>query len=333
MTTNNNNTDQAFSSAGVKQEAGLHDPMRNLPAPPMNLAAKPHSPALPRWRERLRAYALLVRFHRPIGSLLLLWPALWALWLAGEGRPPWTVVLIFVAGVFLMRSAGCAINDFADRKVDSRVRRTRERPLATGMVSAREAIGVFLALSLAAFLVALPLNWITIALAPIALALAALYPFMKRYTYWPQVFLGAAFGWAVPMAYTAVTGTVPLQGWLLFLATLIWALIYDTQYAMVDIEDDLKVGIKSTAIRFGRHDRLIIGLLQGAFLAIMAFIGLDAGRGGWYLLGLGVAAGFAVYQQVLIRHREPGACFQAFLNNNYLGLALFAGLFLDYALP
>lgn len=297
---------------------------------PMNLAANTQPPAPLDWRERLRAYALLVRFHRPIGSLLLLWPALWALWLAGEGQPPWPVVLIFIAGVFLMRSAGCAINDYADREWDGRVRRTQERPLATGLVSPREALGVFLALSLVAFLVALPLNWLTIALSPVALGLAALYPFMKRFTHWPQVFLGAAFGWAVPMAYTAVLDTVPLQGWLLFLATLIWALIYDTQYAMVDRDDDLAIGIKSTAIRFGHYDRLIIGLLQLVFLALMAYIGLAAGRGVWFLLGLAVAAGLAVYQQVLIRDREPSACFRAFLNNNTLGLVLFLGLWLDY---
>ena len=297
----------------------------------MTLAANTQPPAPLDWRERLRAYALLVRFHRPIGSLLLLWPALWALWLAGEGQPPWPVVLIFIAGVFLMRSAGCAINDYADRDWDGRVRRTRERPLATGLVSPREALGVFLVLSLVAFLVALPLNWLTIALSPVALGLAALYPFMKRFTHWPQVFLGAAFGWAVPMAYTAVLGTIPLQGWLLFLATLIWALIYDTQYAMVDRDDDLVIGIKSTAIRFGRHDRLIIGLLQLVFLALMAHIGLEAGRGAWFLLGLAVAAGLAGYQQVLIRDREPAACFRAFLNNNNLGLALFLGLWVDYA--
>ncbi len=297
----------------------------------MTLAANTQPPAPLDWRERLRAYALLVRFHRPIGSLLLLWPALWALWLAGEGQPPWSVVLIFIAGVFLMRSAGCAINDYADRDWDGRVRRTRERPLATGLVSPREALGVFLVLSLVAFLVALPLNWLTIALSPVALGLAALYPFMKRFTHWPQVFLGAAFGWAVPMAYTAVLGTIPLQGWLLFLATLIWALIYDTQYAMVDRDDDLVIGIKSTAIRFGRHDRLIIGLLQLVFLALMAHIGLEAGRGAWFLLGLAVAAGLAGYQQVLIRDREPAACFRAFLNNNTLGLALFLGLWVDYA--
>ena len=298
----------------------------------MTLAVNTSPPSPLDWHQRLRAYALLVRFHRPIGSLLLLWPALWALWLAAQGQPPWRVVLIFIAGVFLMRSAGCAINDFADRNLDGQVLRTRERPLATGLVSPREALGVFFALGLAAFLLVLLLDWKTIVLSVVALGLAVLYPFMKRVTHWPQVFLGAAFGWAVPMAYTAVAGQVPLQGWLVFAAALIWALIYDTQYAMVDREDDRKAGIKSTAILFGRHDRLLIGLLQLVFLGLMAYIGLTAGRGGWYFSGLAVAAGLSAYQQYLMRDRELAACFRAFLNNNYLGLALFLGLFLDYAL-
>ena len=298
----------------------------------MTLAVNTSPPSPLDWHQRLRAYALLVRFHRPIGSLLLLWPALWALWLAAQGQPPWRVVLIFIAGVFLMRSAGCAINDFADRNLDGQVLRTRERPLATGLVSPREALGVFFALGLAAFLLVLLLDWKTIALSVVALGLAVLYPFMKRVTHWPQVFLGAAFGWAVPMAYTAVAGQVPLQGWLVFAAALIWALIYDTQYAMVDREDDLKAGIKSTAILFGRYDRLLIGLLQLVFLGLMAYIGLTAGRGAWYFGGLAVAAGLSAYQQYLMRDRELAACFRAFLNNNYLGLALFLGLFLDYAL-
>ena len=271
----------------------------------MTLAVNTSPPSPLDWHQRLRAYALLVRFHRPIGSLLLLWPALWALWLAAQGQPPWRVVLIFIAGVFLMRSAGCAINDFADRNLDGQVLRTRERPLATGLVSPREALGVFLALGLAAFLLVLLLDWKTVALSVVALGLAVLYPFMKRVTHWPQVFLGAAFGWAVPMAYTAVAGQVPLQGWLVFTAALIWALIYDTQYAMVDREDDRKAGIKSTAILFGRHDRLLIGLLQLVFLGLMAYIGLTAGRGGWYFGGLAVAAGLSAYQPVSYTHLGP----------------------------
>lgn len=284
------------------------------------------------WRERLGLYVRLVRLDRPIGIFLLMWPALWALWIAGAGDPPWEVVLIFVAGVVLMRSAGCAINDFADRDLDGAVARTRERPLAAGLIQPWEAVAVFAFLSLAAFGLVLLLNWQTIALSVIALGLAVIYPFMKRYTHLPQLFLGAAFGWAVPMAFTAITGAVPPLGWLLFAATVLWALIYDTQYAMVDREDDLKIGIKSTAILFGRQDLLIIGLLQVLLLVLLAWVGQLAGLGGWYLAGLGVAAALALYHQYLIRNREPGACFEAFLKNNYYGMAVFLGLVADYAL-
>jgi 4-hydroxybenzoate polyprenyltransferase len=283
------------------------------------------------WKARLRAYTHLVRLHRPIGIFLLMWPALWALWLAGEGEPPWPVVLVFVLGVVLMRSAGCAINDFADRHFDGHVARTNQRPLAAGVVAPVEAVAVFLVLSLAAFGLVLLLNWQTVALSVVALALTLVYPFTKRFTHVPQLFLGAAFGWAIPMAFMAVTESIPALAWVLFVATLIWALVYDTQYAMVDREDDLKIGIKSTAILFGRWDRLAIGLLQALMLAILVWVGLEAGRGLWYFAGIEAAAAFAVYQQWLIRKREPGACFQAFLNNNYLGMAIFLGLVLDYA--
>jgi 4-hydroxybenzoate polyprenyltransferase len=289
------------------------------------------SPRAPTWRERLVLYARLVRLDRPIGIFLLMWPALWALWIAGEGSPPWQVVLIFVAGVVLMRSAGCAINDFADRHLDGHVERTRARPLAAGEVSPREAVGVFLVLSFAAFLLVLLLDWKTIALSVVALGLAVIYPFMKRYTHLPQLFLGAAFGWAVPMAFTAIAGDVPALAWILFAATVLWALIYDTQYAMVDRRDDLAVGIKSSAILFGRYDRLAIGVMQVVFLAAMGYVGLAAGRGAWYLAGLGVAAALAAYHLYLIRDGDPARCFQAFLNNNYLGMAIFVGLVLDYA--
>jgi 4-hydroxybenzoate polyprenyltransferase len=282
------------------------------------------------WRERLRHYYLLVRLHRPIGAFLLMWPALWALWLAGDGHPPWSVVLIFVLGVVLMRSAGCAINDFADRDFDAHVARTNQRPLATGAVSPAEAVGVFVVLSLVSFGLVLLLDWYTVALSTVAVGLTAVYPFMKRFTHVPQLFLGAAFGWAIPMAYMAVTGAIPVTGWILFIATLIWSLIYDTQYAMVDRPDDLRIGIKSTAILFGAWDRLVIGLLQIVMLGLLLAIGLEAGRGVWYLGGLAVAAGLGLYQQWLIRDREPRACFQAFLNNNYFGLAVFIGLVLDY---
>lgn len=289
-------------------------------------------PRVPDWRGRLVLYAKLVRLDRPIGIFLLMWPALWALWIAGEGNPPWRVVLIFVAGVVLMRSAGCAINDFADRDLDGQVARTRNRPLAAGLIGPGEALGVFLALSLAAFGLVLLLDGHTIALSLAALGLTVLYPFMKRYTHVPQLFLGAAFGWAVPMAFTAVTGSVPWSAWLLFGATLIWALVYDTQYAMVDREDDRKIGIKSTAILFGRYDRLLIGLLQLLLLGLLATVGYLTERGAWYAAGLLVAAVLAAHHQYLIRDREPAACFRAFLANNYLGMAVFLGLVADYAL-
>ncbi|MBK1724047.1 4-hydroxybenzoate octaprenyltransferase [Thiocystis violacea] len=284
------------------------------------------------WRTRLYSYYLLVRLHRPIGIFLLMWPALWALWLAGEGHPPWTLVLIFVLGVVLMRSAGCAINDYADRNFDGHVARTNQRPLATGDVTPREAVAVFVVLCLVAFALVLQLNWQTVALSVVAVLLTVIYPFMKRFTHVPQLFLGAAFGWAIPMAFMAVTEAIPLYAWVLFVATLLWALIYDTQYAMVDREDDLKIGIKSSAILFGRWDRLVIGLLQLVMLAMLLWIGQQAGRGLVYDAGLVAAAAFALYQQILIRDRVPGLCFQAFLNNNYFGMVVFVGLVMDYIL-
>lgn len=281
-------------------------------------------------RERLSRYAELVRLNRPIGILLLLWPALCALWIAGDGRPDVMVVLVFVAGTILMRSAGCAINDFADRNLDGHVARTSQRPLASGRVSPAEAVGIFLVLSLTAFLLVLLLNVQTILMSLAAAALAATYPFMKRYTHYPQVVLGAAFGWAVPMAFTALQGQVPSEAWVLFVATLMWAVIYDTMYAMVDREDDLKVGIKSTAIAFGIHDRFVIGVLQLVMLALLVTVGLLAERGALFYLGILVAGGLFMYQQYLIREREPSACFRAFLNNNYVGLSLFLAVALDY---
>ncbi len=284
----------------------------------------------PSWRERLDAYVRLVRLNKPIGIFLLMWPALWALWLAGSGHPPWPVVVIFIAGVVLMRSAGCAINDYADRNFDGHVARTNARPLAVGIISPREAVGVFVGLSLVAFVLVLQLNWQTVALSVVAVTLAAIYPFMKRFTHFPQLFLGAAFGWAIPMAYMAIQETIPLHAWVLFAATVVWALIYDTQYAMVDREDDLKIGIKSTAILFGRYDRLMVGLLQVVMLAMLAWVGDAAGRGWIYFVGLGIAAALALYQQRLMRGRDPGRCFIAFLNNNYFGMVIFIGVVLDY---
>ena len=282
------------------------------------------------WRTRLAAYLDLIRADRPIGILLLLWPALWALWVAGAGRPPWDVTLIFVLGTALMRSAGCAINDYADRRFDGQVARTCKRPVATGRVSPGEAIGVFAALSLVAFALVLLLNRETVLMSFVALGLAATYPFTKRITHWPQAVLGLAFGWAVPMAFTAIQGEVPPVGWVLFAATVVWALIYDTQYAMVDRADDLKVGIKSTAILFGERDRLIIGLLQALMIGLLVTAGVLAARGPVFYLGVAIGAVLFAYQQWLIREREPKRCFEAFVDNNRFGMVVFLGLLADY---
>lgn len=296
------------------------------------MSATPHTAGPLDWRARLRLYWVLVRADRPIGIYLLLWPALWALWVAAEGMPPWWILLVFVLGTALMRSAGCAINDYADRDFDGRVERTAQRPLATGAVTPREALGVFIALSLISFALVLTLNGKTIAHSFIAVALAAMYPFTKRVTHMPQVVLGAAFGWAVPMAFTALQNQIPTVAWVLFASAVIWAVIYDTMYAMVDRDDDLKIGVKSTAILFGRFDRLVIGLLQIVMLALLAYVGMVAGRGAFYGLGLLGAAVLFVYQQWLIRDRERSACFKAFLNNHYVGMLVFIGVFADYLL-
>lgn len=283
----------------------------------------------PLW-ERLHEYALLVRLHRPIGFMLLMWPMLWGLWIAGAGKPDPLVVVVFVLGVVLMRSAGCAINDYADRDFDPHVKRTKDRPLAARRVTPREALVVFGVLSLAAFGLVLLMNRLTILMSFVGLALAAVYPFTKRHTYLPQVFLGMAFGWAVPMAFAAQTGAVPKVGWLVFIAAVLWATVYDTQYAMVDRDDDLRIGMKSTAILFGDADRLIIGILQALLLVDLILIGVQVSLGSLYYLGLAVAAGLALYQQYLIRNRDPQSCFQAFLNNNRFGAAVFIGIVLHY---
>jgi 4-hydroxybenzoate polyprenyltransferase len=280
---------------------------------------------------RLLDYALLVRLDRPIGILLLLWPTLWALWIAGAGHPDPEVFVIFVAGVVLMRSAGCAMNDYADREFDPHVRRTRERPVAAGRVAAWEALLVAATLSFIAFmLVVLRLDWLTIRLAIVGGFLAASYPFLKRWTSLPQFYLGAAFGWSVPMAFAAQTGGVPTVAWLIFAAVVLWAVAYDTMYAMVDREDDMRIGVKSTAILFGRADRAVIAVCQVAVLALLVAAGGRAGLGGWFHAGLLVAAGLALWQQWLIRDRRPADCFRAFLNNNAFGLAIFCGIALDY---
>jgi 4-hydroxybenzoate polyprenyltransferase len=283
-----------------------------------------------RFDDRLCEYALLMRLHRPIGIYLLLWPTLWALWLAGQGQPPQGVALVFVLGVVLMRSAGCVMNDIADRHFDPQVTRTRDRPLAAQRVTLGEAAGLATTLALLAFLLVLTQNALTVQLSFVGLALAVSYPFMKRLHSFPQIHLGAAFGWAIPMAYAAVSNELPLMAWLLFLANILWSVIYDTQYAMVDREDDLKIGVKSTAIFFGERDKQIIGYLQLALLALLALIGLLSGRGVIYYLGLLIAGGLALYQQYLIRDRKPEDCFKAFLNNNAFGMAVFCGLLADF---
>ncbi len=284
----------------------------------------------PRRQPRLGAYLRLMRFDRPIGIMLLLWPTLWALWIASGGHPNGHVALVFVLGVVLMRAAGCVINDYADRGFDPHVARTRSRPLATGEVSPREALVLFAVLCGLAFALVLTLNGLTILLSFVGAFLAATYPFVKRYSHLPQIYLGAAFGWAVPMVFAAQSDSVPPEAWLLFIATVLWATAYDTMYAMVDREDDLRIGVKSTAILFGDGDRLIIGIIQGMFLLVMLILGQHLGLGAWYHAGLAVAAALAVYQQYLIRRRRPAECFRAFLNNNWLGAAVFVGIVADY---
>lgn len=280
--------------------------------------------------ERLRDYALLMRLHRPIGILLLLWPTLWGLWFAGAGRPDLYIVTVFVFGVVLMRSAGCIINDYADRGIDPHVARTRERPIAAGRVAPAEALALFAALCLAAFALVLTLNRLTVLLSFAGVFLAATYPFLKRHTHLPQFYLGVAFGWGIVMAFAALTGSVPVLAWILFFANVFWSVAYDTAYAMVDREDDLKVGVKSTAILFGNQDRRLIGVFHALTLVLLGIAGGLAGRGILYYTGLGLAAALAVYQQYLLRGRAPAGCFKAFLNNNWFGAAVFAGLALDY---
>ena len=283
-------------------------------------------------RERLALYARLVRLDKPIGTLLLLWPTLWALWIAGEGRPDWAVVAIFAAGTVLMRSAGCAINDFADRDFDPHVKRTEQRPLAARRISPKEALLVAAVLSLVAFLLILPLNALVIALSFPALFLAASYPFTKRFLALPQAYLGIAFGFGIPMAFAALDGTLPAICWWMLLAKIFWTIAYDTEYAMVDRDDDVRIGIRTSAILFGRYDIAAVAACHAAFVAIMAAIGTHAGLGAWYFAGLATAAVLAGWQVWHIRGRDRGACFRAFLHNNWVGAAVFAGLLLDSAI-
>lgn len=284
----------------------------------------------PHVKQRAHHYYYLTRLNKPIGIFLLLWPTLWALWIAAEGMPDPGVLTVFVLGVILMRSAGCVINDYADREIDPHVSRTRERPIAAGLVSPDEAFLLFVALCFIAFLLVLTMNTFTILLSLGGAILAAIYPFMKRYTHLPQVVLGMAFGWAVPMAFAAQTNSVPKIAWLLYVLTVVWAVIYDTMYAMADRDDDLKIGVKSTAILFGDADKVIIGILQGMLLLGFILVGKQAGLGSLFNLAIAVSVILMLYHQYLIRFRHPADCIRAFLNNNWLGLVIFAGIFFSY---
>ncbi|MET0265315.1 MAG: 4-hydroxybenzoate octaprenyltransferase [Duganella sp.] len=281
---------------------------------------------------KLALYFRLVRLHKPIGILLLLWPTLCAIWLASSGQPDLTLIAIFTLGTVLMRSAGCAINDYADQDIDRHVKRTVERPITSGRISGKEALAVAALLAIVSFCLILPLNALTKQLSVAAVIIAATYPYFKRFFAIPQAYLGIAFGFGIPMAFAAIQNTVPLVAWVLLIGNVFWAVAYDTEYAMVDRDDDLKLGIKTSAITFGRHDVAIIMLCYVMHLLLLLWAGWSMGLGGWFMAGLAVAAGIAAYHYTLIRTRERDACFYAFNHNNWLGAAVFAGIALDYAL-
>jgi len=284
-------------------------------------------------RQQLPHYIHLMRLHKPIGIMLLLWPTLWALWLASHGSPDNKILIIFILGVLLMRSAGCVVNDFADRHIDAYITRTKDRPFASGKVSAKEALLLAALLTLCAFALVLMCNILTIKLAFIGAILAFFYPFMKRFTYFPQLGLGLAFTWGIPMAFAAETGEVRFGAWVLYGTGIVWPIIYDTMYAMVDRTDDLKIGVKSTAILFDHMDKLIIGLLQNLFLAMLVIVGLIFRMHLLYYLSLVIVALLFLYQQWLIKQRDPQKCFRAFLNNNWVGFIIFMGILLNYLCP
>ena len=296
------------------------------------IAGKPkEAPLYYRLARRLQEYGRLARFDRPIGTWLLLWPALWALWVASGGRPNQKVLIVFALGVVVMRAAGCVINDFADRNIDPHVKRTRERPLAARRVSPTEALVLFVVLGAAALWLVTRLNIFTVKLAVIGAALTVSYPLVKRFFPLPQLYLGISFGgWSVPMAFAAQRDSLPRIAWVLYIAAVIWAVVYDTIYAMVDREDDLAIGVKSSAILFADMDRLLIGALQAMMLFTLVLAGRDMNFGRWYYAGLAVAGVLFLYQQWLIRAREPAACLRAFLNNNYVGMAIFIGVLMQY---
>ena len=280
--------------------------------------------------DRLGAYARLLRLHQPVGIWLLLWPTLWALWIAGEGRPDQRVFIVFVLGTVVLRSAGCIINDYADRKIDAHIWRTKDRPLATGEVTVPEALTLFVVLMLVGLGLVLTMNRPTVILAVIGAFITILYPFTKRFISFPQLVLGIAFSWGIPMAFAAQVGTVPPVGWALFAATIAWGVIYDTEYAMADRVDDLRIGVRSVAVLLGDRDRLFVGVMQALFVAALILIGHSAGRGAWFVFGAAVAALIFLYQQYLIRDKDSTRCFAAFRNNAFLGACVFAAILLDY---
>jgi 4-hydroxybenzoate polyprenyltransferase len=299
----------------------------------LDLGPKPSGAKLTalRYARRARDLIELARLHRPIGIWLLLWPVLWAVWIAGASHPAPKVLVVFVLGTVAMRSAGCVVNDLADRDFDPFVKRTRDRPIASRRISPTEAMVWFLVLVAVALALVLQLDPYTVRMSFIGAGLAVSYPFFKRFFPLPQFYLGVAFSWGVPMAFMAQNGNIPRVAWIIFFAGIIWAAIYDTMYAMVDRDDDLKIGVKSSAIVFGDMDKLIIGLLQGLMIYSLYLVGKNMEFGYWYDVGVVAAAVFFVYQQWLIRGREPARCFQAFLNNQYVGLSIFIGILLQYA--
>lgn len=299
-------------------------------APPSRASRQP-AVRPPQQSPRWLVYAQLMRLHRPIGILLLLWPTLWSLWLAAGGFPRWDLLVIFTLGVVLMRSAGCVINDFADRKIDGHVQRTKDRPLAKGQVSSREALMLFAVLCLLAFGLVVLTNTLTIQLSLGGLLLASSYPFMKRHTHLPQIVLGAAFAWSIPMAFAAQLDALPQTLWLVYLAVVVWTVVYDTFYAMVDRDDDRLIGVKSTAILFGEQDRVITAFLQALTLYSLVLVGNRFELGNIYVASLGAVAILFAYQQYLIRFREREACFKAFLNNHWVGMVIFMGIAGDLA--
>jgi 4-hydroxybenzoate polyprenyltransferase len=290
----------------------------------------PEAPFLHRQGRRVQEWVRLMRLDKPVGIWLLLWPEMWALWIAGDGRPEPRILIIFLLGTVVMRSAGCVINDFADRNVDPYIKRTRDRPLAARRIGPKEALALFFVLACIALYLALQLDFKTLKLAFVGAALTVSYPFLKRFFPLPQFYLGLAFGWAVPMAYMAAAGSLPRVAWVLFITAVIWACIYDTLYAMVDRDDDLKIGVKSSAILFADMDRLIVGTMQAMMLFSLILVGRAMKFGNWFLMGVAAAAVFFLYQQWLIRNREPSRCFRAFTNNQYVGLSIFIGILLEY---